>query len=735
MKERIIKLLSDDKAGKPIGKTGALSIEEIAQLLGLESVDELQELQFYLDELINELQIYLTKKNKYILFSKCSNFKKGYISVKQKGFGFLIIPPEERYIKVEGKEIKQSDIHIAKDKLGFALNGDYVLVEVIGSDTEHPEGKVIEILKRDLKNIVGTIKSDGNEIYFEPLEPLKIELNVDKDSLKKCVEGEIVVVSLLDDLGKNRYIGEVSQHICHKDDASQDILTIAAKYEIYHEFPEDAMKQAEETPEEVRDVDREGRVDLTDKEIFTIDGADTKDIDDAISIEMKDGYYHLGVHIADVSYYVTENSPLDVEALRRGTSSYLADAVIPQLPHKLSNGICSLNPNVERCAISCMMKIDSRGKVVDYEIFPSIIKSKKKMTYSSVNHYLMENIVDEGYEEFTQSLSTMKELADIIRNERTGRGASDFDIDEPKIICDEEGKAIDVVVRERGDGEKLIEDFMVAANETIASYFISMELPAIFRIHDVPKQEKVETFINFCGMTGHPIKGKYNKVNPKTFQKLLEQIDVEDDVKPIYRTEAVKCMAKAIYSQKNIGHFGLASLNYTHFTSPIRRYPDLLVHRLLRHYLFNGKIDEKSINYWNNNIEAIARQSSEREVAAVEAEREVTKMKMAEYMEQHVGEEYEAIVSGVGEIGIFVQLPNLVEGLIPIASLDGDYFEFVEEMQCLFGRSSKKRYMIGDKLKVKCVRASKANMTVDFEMIKELRLSDTQKGKQLKLGR
>lgn len=727
MKERILELLDKEY--------DALDIITINDKLGLTTVEELQSLQFYLDELISELEVYLTKKNKYILFSKCPNFKKGIISVNKKGFGFLNIPAEERIIKVQGKDVRQPDIHIAKDKLGFALDGDFVLVEVLGSDMEHPEGKVIKILKRDLKNIVGTIKSDGNEIYFESLEPLNIELSVDKESLKKCVEGEVVVVSLLDDLGKNRYIGEVSQHICHKDDASQDILTIAAKYEIYHDFPEDAMKQAEETPEEVRDVDREGRVDLTDKEIFTIDGADTKDIDDAISIEMKDGYYHLGVHIADVSYYVTENSPLDVEALRRGTSSYLADAVIPQLPHKLSNGICSLNPNVDRCAISCMMKIDSRGKVVDYEIFPSIIRSKKKMTYTSVNHYLMENVIDEGYENFTQSLSIMKELADIIRDERTRRGASDFDIDEPKVICDETGKAIDVVVRERGDGEKLIEDFMVIANETVASYFITMGLPSIYRVHDVPKQEKVESFIRFCGMTGHPIKGKFNKVNPKTFQKLLEQIDVEDDLKPIYRAEAVKSMAKAIYSQENIGHFGLASRNYTHFTSPIRRYPDLLVHRLLRHYLFNGKIDERSVNYWNSNIESIARQSSEREVAAVEAEREVTKMKMAEYMEQHVGEEYEAIVSGVGNIGMFVQLPNMVEGLIPMSSLDGDYFEYDDELKCLFGRSSKKRYMIGDKFKVKCIAASKANMTVDFEMVKELRLNATPKGKELKLGR
>ena len=460
MKERILEILEKEY--------DALDIMAINDLLGLSTVEELQNLQAYLDELVRELVVYQTKKNKFILYTKCPNFKKGVIQVNKKGFGFLLMDGED-------------DIHIAKDQLGYALDGDTCLVEIVGGKSGNPEGKVIKILKRDLKNIVGTIKSNGREIYFEPLEPININLSVDADSLKKCVEGEIVVVTVGDDTGKNRYLGKVTQHICHKDDASQDILTIAAKYDIFHAFPEDALKQAEETPEEVLDVDRYGRTDLTDKMIFTIDGADTKDIDDAISIEMKDGYYELGVHIADVSYYVTEGSPLDVEALRRGTSSYLANSVIPMLPHKLSNGICSLNPNVDRCAVSCIMKIDYRGKVFDYDIFPSIINSKKKMTYTSVNHYLMENVIDEGYEEFAPALSMMKELADIIRNERTRRGASDFDIEEPKIVCDDNGKAVDVIVRERGDGERLIEAVLDGKKLILRQYvqcsFITRKLP------------------------------------------------------------------------------------------------------------------------------------------------------------------------------------------------------------------------------------------------------------------
>ena len=717
MKERIVEILDKEY--------DALDIMAINDRLGLTTVEELRNLQAYLEELVNELVVYQTKKNKFILYTKCPNFKKGVIQVNKKGFGFLLLENEE-------------DIHISRENLSYALDGDTCLVEIVGGKGENPEGKVIKILKRDLKNIVGTIKSDGKEVYFEPLEPININLSVDADSLKKCVEGEVVVVTVIDDLGKNKYIGKVSQHVCHKDDAQHDILTIAAKYDIFHAFPEDASQQAEDTPEEVLDVDRYGRTDLTDKMIFTIDGADTKDIDDAISIDYKDGYYELGVHIADVSYYVTEGSPLDVEALKRGTSSYLAYSVIPMLPHKLSNGICSLNPNVDRCAVSCIMKIDNRGKVVDYDIFPSIINSKKKMTYDSVNHFLMDGVTDEGYEDYTQALSTMKELADIIRKERERRGASDFDIEEAKIICDETGKAIDIQKRDRGDGERLIEDFMICANETIAKYFISMSLPAIYRVHDVPKPEKIQAFINFCGATGHPIKGKFSKLNPKTFQKLLEQIEVDEDQASIYKSLAVRSMPKAFYGKDNIGHFGLASMNYTHFTSPIRRYPDLQVHRLLRTYLFQGKIDERTVNYWENNLEAIGRQTSDREVKAVEAEREVTKMKMAEYMEQHIGEEYEGIISGVTGFGMFIQLDNLVEGLIPIQSLEGDYFELIEELQCLVGKSTKKRYTIGDRLKVRCTGANKNAQQVDFEMVKELRLANETTGEQvktLKLGK
>lgn len=703
MKEQVLNILENE--------FDALDIMAINDRLGLTTVEELRDLQFAIDELVKELVVYQTKKNKYILYTKCPNFRKGKLDLNKKGNGFLVLEDEQ-------------DIFISKDALGYALDGDIVLVEILDFDEKRPEGKVIRVLERNLKNIVGEIKNNGKELYFDPKEKIAIDLIIDKESLASCVEGEIVVVSIIEETGKNKFLAEVSKHVCHRDDATQDILTIAAKYDIFEPFPEDVLDQIETIPNEVLESDRVGRVDLTNQEVFTIDGETAKDIDDAVSLEVKDGYYYLSVHIADVSYYVKENSPLDVEAFRRGTSSYLANSVIPQLPHKLSNGICSLNPDVDRCALTCRMKIDSRGHVVDLELFPSIIRSRKKMTYTAVNKILNDEEIENGYEPFVNTLKSMRELSQIIRDERTRRGASDFDIKEPTIVCDESGKAIDVTTRERGLGELIIEDFMIVSNESVAKTLENMGVPSIYRVHDIPKPEKIQAFINFCTITGHPIKGKFNKINPKMFQKLLDQIDVSNEAAGIYRSMAVRSMPKAFYSQDNIGHFGLASRFYTHFTAPIRRYPDLQIHRLIRTYIFEGKLDERTINYWQNNLEAIARQSSEREVAAVEAEREVTKMKMAEYMEQHIGEEFSGIVSGVTSFGLFIQLNNLVEGLVPITSLEGDYFDFVEELQSLVGKKSKKTYMIGDEIVVRCVAASKASSQIDFEIVKELKLEN-----------
>lgn len=708
MREKILELLE--------GEFSALDIITINDRLGLTSVEDLETLTRELDLLVSDEIVYLTNKNRYILYSKCPDFKKGRMQINKSGNGFLVLEDEE-------------DIFIDRDNVGYALNGDIVLVKILENNGKKREGMVIKVLKRDINNLVGVIESHAGSLVFVPEDKkLNIKLTVDESSLKSCVEGEIVVVSLVDDLGKNRYIGEVKRHICHKDDPGSDILKIAANYEIYLEFPEDVIREIETIPDELSDEvlchELEYRTDLRDDVIYTIDGVDTKDIDDAVSVSKEGDIYRLRVSIADVSFYVREGSPLDLEALRRGTSSYLAYSVLPMLPHKLSNGICSLNPGVPRLALTCEMFINKKGNVVDSNIYPSIIKSVKKMNYGSVNHILEDDIIDPGYDEFYDNLKLAQELAHIIRAERVARGASDFDMDEIKIKCDEAGKAIDVGKVYRGEGEKLIEDFMVKANETVASKLFNMDLPSIYRVHGTPVSEKVQSFVNFCRNFGIQIKGKFSDItNPKMFQSLLNQIDVDEKQNNIIKSLALRSMPKAFYGVDNIGHFGLAVVpphtSYTHFTSPIRRYPDLLIHRLIWTYLINGKTDTDTKNYWSSALPSMCDQASKRELAAIEAERAVDKMKMAEYMESHIGEEYEAIISGVTGYGVFVQLDNLVEGLVSVDYLAGHNFQFVEDTNTLVDPKSKKVYRLGDYMHVRCIGASALSSTVDFEEIKE----------------
>ena len=451
--------------------------------------------------------------------------------------------------------------------------------------------------------------------------------------------------------------------------------------------------------------------------IFTIDGDDTKDIDDAVSVEKEGKYYRLGVHIADVSNYVKVGSSLYEDAYTRGTSSYLADTVIPMIPHQLSNGICSLNPNVVRLTITCDMLIDEKGKVKSYDIYPSFIKSRKQMTYKNVNKILEENIVPEGYEEFAESLKTMQELAKILRNEKNARGYIDFGLDEAKIVQDENGKAIDVIKRVSGPGEKLIEDFMIVANETVATHISNMDLPFIYRVHDLPNSDKIEDFSNLLHQLGYKLQTNMKKITPLTMQKILNELRDKEEF-AILSDMLLRSMKKAIYSTNNIGHFGLASKNYTHFTSPIRRFPDLTVHRLLRTYLFEKRIDLETINFNAKYLIDVADHSSETEVNAIEAEREVLDMKMAEYMESHINEEYTGIISGVTNFGIFVELDNLVEGLVHISTLKG-FYTYVPELLSLIRNDKKIKYRIGDKVKVKVVAASKEAKTIDFELVED----------------
>lgn len=698
MRDKVLNLLKDIHEAK--------EIIEINDLLGLKTSDELRELQDTLNQLIDEYIVFYTKKGKYILLDNCPGLKIGRLSVNKKGFGFIVLD-------------KEDDLYVEEKNMNGAIHDDIVLAEVFPSGVRK-EAKVIKILKRELQNLVGEIQFDEKGVAFLKLDDDKrdIDIQLTDDSIKDCVEGHKVLVKVVKEINKHKYLAQVVKIIGHKNDPGTDILSIAYKHGIYEDFGEEVEKELKDIPNEVSDKELVGRKDLTNLVIFTIDGDDTKDIDDAISIKkLDDGNYELGVHIADVSHYVRENTALGDAAYERGTSSYLADTVIPMLPHKLSNGICSLNEGVIRLTMSCVMEIDHKGKVVDYDIFPSYIKSSKKMTYKKVNDILLRDIVAPDYAPFVEDLKLMNELHKILRKEKNGRGYINFDLDEAKIVQDENGKAIDVVKRVREEGEMLIEDFMIAANETVATHIYNMDLPFIYRVHDVPKPEKVDDFMNLVNILGYKLKGNIHELTPKSMQNILDQLAGKKEFE-ILSSLLLRSMRKAEYSKDNIGHFGLASRAYTHFTSPIRRFPDLVVHRLLKKYLVEQDMSMTTIQTLDNSLVEIAQHSSEREVAAVDAERDVLDMKMAEYMEGHIGEEYDGIINTITNFGFFVELPNLVEGLVHVQTLKGDYFTYVPDLLAMIGKSTKKTYRLGDKVRVKCVAASKETSMVDFELVK-----------------
>ena len=693
MKDKIVEILKKENK--------ALSVYEINDLLNLSSSEDLQSLLKELDELEKELIVYHTNKDKYMLFDN-SHLKTGRLIVNKKGFGF---------VDIEGKD----DIYIASNNMNGAIHGDIVVAEITSKKGFDLEGRILKIVKRDLENVVGTIIKDNNKLVLK-LDDDKLNINVilDNNSMKNVVEGHKVVVRLLNRVDNHNFKGEVIKVIGHINDPGVDILSIAAKHDINDEFTPEVMEEVDKLPSEVLPSEYEGRTDLRDKMIFTIDGDDTKDIDDAISLDILDnGNYRLGVHIADVSHYVKEDTELDKEAYERGTSVYLADRVIPMLPHKLSNGICSLNPNVDRLALSCVMDIDSTGEVVLYDIFESVIKSNIQMTYKKVNKILEENIVPEGYEKYKDTLLKMKDLADILRKNKVEKGYIDFDLDESKIIVNDKGEAIDVTLRERGTGEKLIEDFMIAANETVARHIFYMDYPFIYRVHGEPNEEKITKFMHYISILGYTITGKINKITPKAMQGILDQLKDAKEYSMMSK-ELLRSMQKAIYDTKNIGHFGLASKCYTHFTSPIRRYPDTTVHRLLHTYLFNKNLNKETIKHWEAKLPFVAEHSSLKERNSIECEREVDDMKKAEYMEKHIGEHFEGIISGVMSFGIFVELPNLIEGLIRVEDIKGDYYEYNEDTFSLVGKRNKRGFRLGDRVKVIVKSASKEKHTVDF---------------------
>ena len=693
MEEKVLEIITS--------KNKALTYEEIAESLNKE---ELNSLTNTLNNLEKNLKIRVTNKGKYEKFN--DRLKKiGTFAGNKKGFGFVIVDDSKQ------------DFYVSKENTNGAIDGDEVIIKII--DEAKREAVVSSINKRNMSNILVGELYKNEEKNFLKLDDdkLKIVVEIPNDKINGAVPGHKVIVKIDSKIEKsNYYSGEVTRILGHKDDPGVDILSIAAKYQINDLFPDEVIEQLKTIPSEVSKEELVSRKDLTKEVIFTIDGDDTKDIDDAISIsKLSNGNYLLGVHIADVSHYVKVGTPLYEEAFNRGTSSYLANTVIPMIPHQLSNGICSLNPDVIRLTISCSMEIDSNGNVIDSDIYESYIKSRKQMTYKNVNKILEENTIPEGYEDFKDDLLLMAELARIVRKKKVSKGYIEFDDNEPIIVTDEEGRAIDVLKRERGTGEKLIEDFMILANEAVATTISYMDLPFIYRVHGTPDEEKIKQFLSLTSLLGYKVNANFKNITPKTIQGVLNELRDKKEF-PVLSSMLLRSMKKAIYDSVNIGHFGLASKFYTHFTSPIRRFPDLTVHRLLRTYLFENNITNESVDNFNSELPIIAKQSSDRERKAVDCERDVDDMKMAEYMENHIGEVYKGMISTVTNYGMYIILDNLVEGMVKIDEIEGDYYFYDESTYSLVGKKSKKRYMLGNIVEIEVVSTVKEKGLINFKL-------------------
>ena len=694
MKEIILDKLRDNTS---------LTIMELNDLLGLTTIDEYKSLQNTLDEMVSDGILYYSDKKKKYLLLENSHLVKGTLSLNEKGFGFIII----------NKDTK--DVYVNEKNINGAQDGDLVLFEYLNKDKERPEGRIIKTIKRNYEPLVGEVILVDGEYFVKP-DRKGANIYIPRDNLNGAVEGHKVVVT---PLKEGNRVGKITKIIGHKNDVGVDILSFVYEYNFSPSFPDEVVEELDDIPsylteEEINKELSSGRRDLRSEEIFTIDGSDTKDIDDAISLsKLDDGKYKLGVHIADVSYYVKEGTKLDDEAYFRGTSVYLVDRVLPMLPHKLSNGICSLNENEDRFAFSCEMIIDDKGDIGHYEIFKSIIRSRKKMTYEEVNKILEENTTSEDYKPFEKTLLLMNELSKILRKKMIRRGYIEFESTEAKIKVDENCHPTHIESRVQRSGEELIENFMIAANETVASSIYYKNLPGIYRVHDKPDEKRLGEFMKFLSLHGYVVNGKNKIDNPKDLQHILSQLEEVPEVRVLHDM-AIRSQAKAVYSDINIGHFGLGSKCYSHFTSPIRRYPDLILHRLLKDYNYN--YSDRIISERKEELPIECEHCSIREQEAQNCERDVDKMKKAEYMMDHIGEVYDGIISGVQEFGFFVELENTIEGLVKAESIKGDYYVFDNDLMALIGKKSKKKYSFGDNVKVKVTRADKDRSEIDFEI-------------------
>ncbi|MGY0836638.1 ribonuclease R [Aerococcus urinaeequi] len=697
--------------------------QTLSQALSYDQADDFADLVKAIAQLEQVGEIAITS-NGTLSLKQNKRYYTGVFTQNARGFGF-----------VKTDELEK-DIFIGKGKTNGALQNDEVKVKVTKeahlANDKSAEGEIAEVLVRHTTRLTGefTPFNDQDKVdtgFIGSVKPQNhgydnLTALVKPDGLHP-VEGEIVVVDLVDypdDQHPFAVAGNVIQQIGHKDEPGVDILAILNMFEIPHEFSEEVLAHANEVPESISNNDLQGRKDHRDLLTITIDGADAKDLDDAISLSiLPNGHYQLGVHIADVSYYVTEGSPMDKEAYERGTSVYLTDRVVPMLPQRLSNGICSLHPNVDRLTMSAIMEIDHNGGVINYDIHPSIIHSDYRMTYNDVNAIITDKdqALREKYSEITDMLENMASLHEILYNKRVSRGAIDFDSREAKILVDDEGHPTAIEVRERGVGEQMIESFMLSANETVAGHFTKKVLPFIYRVHEQPDEDRMQSFLEFVTAFGIVAKGTKSSIRPKDIQDILREVEGET-FQPVVAMMLLRSMKQAHYDIEPIGHYGLAAEDYTHFTSPIRRYPDLIVHRLIHFYEDHARPNAEKQEKMKIKLSDIAEHSSKMERRSVDAERETDSLKKTEFMLDKIGMEFEGIISSVTGFGLFVELPNTVEGLVHISMLKDDYYNFVASHLVMIGERTGKTYRIGDKVTVKVIDVNTDTRDIDFIIVK-----------------
>lgn len=695
-----------EKAYKP------MTTKELEEQFNIDGAAAFKEFIVTLNGLEESGQIVRTRANRYGIPERL-NLIRGKLQGNAKGFGF-VIPSEPAY----------PDIFIHPNDMKGAMDGDTVIARINKKPNgeRRMEGEIVRIIERGHKQVVGTFQASRHFGFVIPdNKRLTADVFIPEEHMNGAVNGQKVVAKITDyPDGRKSAAGEVIEILGHKNDPGVDILSIIRKYALPEAFPDDVMAEADEIPAHVLPEELEGRRDLRDRRIVTIDGADAKDLDDAVSVmSLENGNTRLGVHIADVSHYVREGSALDEEAFERGCSVYLVDRVIPMLPPRLSNGICSLNPLEDRLTLTCEMDIDPHGHIVRYDLFPSVIRTKERMTYDDVRAILTDRDAEltERYAELVPDLQLMAQSAQRLRQKRMERGAIDFEFPEAHIIVDERGRPTHIEEQARTISEQIIEEFMLAANETVAEHFSSAKMPFLYRIHEHPDSEKLLSFFAFITHFGYAVRGQADDLHPRALQRLLEEVKGEPEESVISRV-MLRSMKQARYDAQNEGHYGLAAPHYTHFTAPIRRYPDLVVHRIIREWVASGNtLSKKRRAHWKGALPQVAEHASERERIAIDAERETDDLKKAEYMLDKIGETFTGVISSVTSFGLFVELENTVEGLVHVSYMVDDYYHYHSDQLMLVGERTGKQYRIGDEVKVRVTAVDPEERSVDFELV------------------